>query len=67
MSTTHFSFDPNAVTHPEVEGWKAYYDHSWLRLLQLIMKLAQEQFRIPFPQSILAVYPIVRASVPAIR
>jgi hypothetical protein len=63
MSTTHFQFDPNAVAHYEVEGWKAYYDRAWLRLLRLVVALVGAQFHIPFPQSILAAYHITRASV----
>lgn len=56
-------FDPAAVAYYEVEGWKAYYDHAWLKLLRLIVSLAQAQFRIPFPQSLVAAYHITRASV----
>lgn len=63
MPTPRFRFDPDAVAHVEVEGWKAYYDRAWLRLLRLIMQLSQAQFRIPFPQSIVAAYHITRASV----
>ncbi len=63
MTTPRFRFDPDAVAHAEVEGWKAYYDRAWLRLLRLIMQLSQAQFRIPFPQSIVAAYHITRASV----
>ena len=63
MATPRFRFDPNAVAHTEVEGWKAYYDRAWLRLLRLIVKLSQAQFRIPFPQSLVAAYHITRASV----
>ncbi|MBL8156491.1 MAG: hypothetical protein JNM70_20090, partial [Anaerolineae bacterium] len=44
----HFHFDPNQIAHYEVEGWKAYYDRNWIRLLRLVVSLAQEQFRIPF-------------------
>lgn len=57
------TFDPAAVAHYEVEGWKAYYDHAWLRLLRLIVALARAQFRIPFPHSMRAAYYITRASV----
>ena len=60
MSTT--LFDPSAVAYYEVEGWKAYYDHNWLRLLRLLLQLVQVQFRIPFPQSIAAAYYVTRAS-----
>ncbi len=56
------SFDPTAVAYYEVEGWKAYYDRNWLRLLWLVVALVQAQFRIPFPQSIRAAYHVTRAS-----
>lgn len=58
----HYQFDPDRVAHYEAAGWKAYYDHNWLRLLWLILNLCQRQFRIPFPVSIVAAYCIVRAS-----
>ncbi len=61
MSTR--SFDPTSVAYYEVEGWKAYYDRNWLRLLRLVVALVQAQFRIPFPQSIRAAYHVTRASV----
>lgn len=57
-----FRFDANRVAHYEVEGWKAYYDRAWLRLLRLLVALVQAQFRIPFPQSIVASYYVTRAS-----
>lgn len=63
MPANSFRFDADAVAHYEVEGWKAYYDRAWLRLLRLILALSQAQFRIPFPQSIGAAYHITRASV----
>jgi hypothetical protein len=56
-------YDAKKVAFYEVEGWKAYYDRDWLRLLRLIVSLAQAQFHIPFPQSWFAAYYIVRASV----
>jgi hypothetical protein len=58
-----FHFDPDQVAHYEVEGWRAYYDRDWLRLLRLIVALAQAQFRITFPDSLRAAYHITRASV----
>ncbi|HVO41713.1 MAG TPA: hypothetical protein VMT34_03775 [Aggregatilineales bacterium] len=56
------AFDPDRVAHFETEGWRAYYDHNWLRMLWLILRVNQEQFNIPFPVSLLASYYIVRAS-----
>lgn len=60
---TTFQFDPSSVAYFEVEGWKAYYDRAWLKLLRLIVALAQAQFRIPFPISLAAAYDITRASI----
>lgn len=58
-----FRLNPDRVAYYEVEGWKAYYDHAWLRLLRLVIGLVQEQFHIPFPVSLLAAYYTTRASV----
>jgi hypothetical protein len=57
-----FNFDPENVARAEAAGWKAYYEHNWPRMLWLIVKLGHEQFRIPFPQSLIAAYYIVKAS-----
>ncbi len=58
-----FYFDPDQIAHYEVEGWKAYYDRNWLRLLRLVVALVQAQFHIPFPVSLLAAYYVTRASI----
>ena len=58
-----FSFDPDRVATLERDGWRAYYDRRWLRLLRLIVTLCQEQFHIPFPLSIVAAYHATRASL----
>ncbi|MEO8395426.1 MAG: hypothetical protein ABI700_20705 [Chloroflexota bacterium] len=58
-----FQYDAKKVAYYEVEGWKAYYDRNWMRLLSLIVSLAQAQFHIPFPRSWVAAYYITRASV----
>jgi hypothetical protein len=63
MARPVFQFDPDRVAYFEAHGWRAYYDRAWLRLLALIVRLCQEQFRIPFPVSLLAAYYVVRASV----
>jgi hypothetical protein len=55
-------FDPDRVARFEAAGWRAYYDRAWLRLLRLIVSLSQEQFRIPFPRSLLAAYYVTRAA-----
>jgi len=57
------TFDPDMVARLEASGWKAYYAHEWVRALLLLVRMAQEQFHIPFPKSLLAAFYTVRASV----
>ena len=59
---TSFKFNPERVAYFEAAGWRAYYDHTWIKMLRLIVGLCQEQFRIPFPMSLLAGYYTTRAS-----
>jgi hypothetical protein len=56
-------FDADRVAFYEAHGWRAYYDRDWPRLLRLIVGLCQEQFHIPFPQSLRAAYFVTRASI----
>ncbi len=56
-------FNADRVAYFEAAGWQAYYDRRWLKLLQLIVALCQEQFNIPFPVSLLAAYYVTRASI----
>jgi len=62
MAARTFQFNPDRVAHFEVESWKSYYDHTWFKLLRLVVALIQEQFHIPFPVSLLAAFYTVRAS-----
>lgn len=57
-----FSFDPDRVARFEAAGWRAYYDRRWPKLLWLMVRLCQEQFRIPFPRSLLAAYWVARGA-----
>ncbi|HEU0001113.1 MAG TPA: hypothetical protein VFQ36_09460 [Ktedonobacteraceae bacterium] len=61
MATT-FSMNPERVAYFEAAGWRAYYDRRWFKMAWLIVGLCQEQFRIPFPMSLLAAYYTARAS-----
>ena len=63
MMAYAFQFNPDRIAYFEAAGWRAYYDRKWLRLLSLIVSLCQEQFRIPFPASLLAAYYVTRASI----
>ena len=56
-------FDPDRVAFYEAHGWRAYYDRDWPRLLRLVVGLCQQQFHIPFPQSLRAAYAVTRASI----
>ena len=60
---TGFRVNADRVAQYEAAGWRAYYDRKWLKLLRLVVAINQEQFRIPFPRSLLAAYYIVRASI----
>lgn len=63
MTRRSFLLRPERVAYFEANGWRAYYDRNWPRLLSLILRLCQEQFHIPFPVSLLAAYDITRASI----
>jgi hypothetical protein len=56
-------FDPERIAYYETEGWRAYYDRSWLRCFGLMVHLVESQFHIPFPRSFLAVYHVISASI----
>jgi len=61
MATT-FRLNPERVAYAEANGWRAYYEHDWFKVLRLIVTLCQEQFHIPFPVSLQAGYYTTRAS-----
>ena len=58
-----FTLQPERVASFEAAGWKAYYDRKWVKMLRLLVLLCQEQFHIPFPQSLLAAFYTTRASL----
>ncbi len=60
---SNFEFNPDRVAYFEAAGWRAYYDRKWLKMLRLIVGLCQEEFRVPFPMSLLAAYYTTRASL----
>jgi len=62
-TTTHKGFNPERIAYFEANGWRAYYERKWFKLLRLIVVLSQEQFRIPFPRSLLAAYYVTSASM----
>jgi len=61
MATT-FRLNPERVAFAEANGWRAYYERNWLKVLRLIVAFCQEQFHIPFPMSLQAAYYTTRAS-----
>lgn len=56
-------FDPDRLAYLETEGWRAYYDHKWLRAFRLLVQLSHEQFGLSWPRAAQAAYYITRASV----
>jgi hypothetical protein len=61
--TATFEFNPDRVAYVEAAGWRAYYDRKWIKMLRLFVGLCHEQFRIPFPMSLVAAYYTTRASL----
>jgi hypothetical protein len=61
-STSGPSFNPDRVAALETAGWKAYAARNWARFLLAITRVNAEEFGMPFPQSALASWYIVRAS-----
>ena len=57
-----YRLNPERIAYLESAGWRAYYDRDWPKLLHLLVTLCQEQFRIPFPTSLLAAYYVTRAA-----
>jgi hypothetical protein len=55
-------FAPARVAYFEANGWRAYYEHRWWKVLLLLVRLCQEQFHIPFPRSLVAAYYATRAA-----
>ena len=54
--------NPERLAYVEANGWRAYYERNWFKVMRLIVALCQEQFHIPFPMSLLAAYYTMRAS-----
>jgi hypothetical protein len=55
--------NPERVAYFEAEGWRAYYDRKYIRLLRLLVSLCHQQFNMPWPQALLGAYYATRASV----
>jgi hypothetical protein len=62
MSRQRVQLDAPLIARLEAQGWRAYYDHDWGRLVRLIVQLNQAQFHIPFPLSVVAAYHVARGS-----
>ncbi len=60
VKTLHLN--PERIAYVEANGWRAYYERDWLKVMRLIVALCREQFHIPFPMSLLAAYYTTRAS-----
>src|SRR5579872_534592 len=59
---TRPSLDPEKVAYCEAEGWRAYYEQDWARLLRLMVEINRRQFRMPLPSALAAAYYTVQAS-----
>ena len=62
-SNVPVAFRPDRVAYYEAAGWRAYYDHRWLRAFWLMVRLNREEFRMPLPSALAAAVDIVRASI----
>jgi hypothetical protein len=58
-----FTFDPDHVAKLETEGWRAYYDKRWLRVLYLTERTTATEFHVPVPLSALGAYHVTRAAI----
>jgi len=59
----HPTFSPDRVAYFEAAGWRAYYDHRWLRAFWLMIQLNREQFHMRPLAAVAAALDIVRASI----
>jgi hypothetical protein len=57
-----FRLNPERIAELEADGWRAYYDRDWFKLMRLMVLLNQEQFHIPFPLSVVAAIHVARGS-----
>jgi hypothetical protein len=62
LGVTRFVFNPNRVAELEAEGWRAYYDRKWARMLSLMTDLSRQEFNIPFFASLFAAFDTIRAA-----
>jgi len=60
---TAFIFDPDHVALLEAEGWRAYYDKKWPRVLYLTERTTATEFHVPFPLSVQGAYFVTRAAI----
>jgi hypothetical protein len=58
-----FTFDPDHVALLEAEGWRAYYDKKWPRVLYLMERTTATEFHVPFPLSMQGAYLVTRAAI----
>lgn len=57
-----YTFDADRLAYLEVAGWRAYYDHKWLRFLRLMLTIVREQLRTSWPRTVQAAYYFTVAS-----
>ena len=55
-------FNPASIAHFDLEMWKAYYNHKFLKLFSLLVALIHKQFALSYPKSILVAYHVAVAA-----
>jgi hypothetical protein len=60
---TRIHFDPAKLAYYEATGWKENYDHKWLRVFSLMVRMNHEEFGMSWPTAVAAAIDIVRAAV----
>jgi hypothetical protein len=60
---TKIHFDPAKLAYYEATGWKENYDHKWLRVFSLMVRMNHEEFGMSWPTAVAAAIDIVRAAV----
>ena len=57
------SFNATRIARLETTAWTAYYRHEWLRVLVASYGLVREAFNLPFAQTVLGAWRVLRANM----
>lgn len=58
----HRAFDPRKVGSLECDAWVAYYRREWLKVLRAAVLLTRHAFALPWPQTLLGAWLVLRAN-----